>query len=54
MVTIQCICVAMRRAAAGITEEASNPGPGEGGGAQVEGVREGFSEEGLLESSGSQ
>lgn len=32
MVTIQCICVAMRRAAAGITEEASNPGPGEGGG----------------------
>lgn len=53
MVTIQCICVAMGRAAAGITEEASNPGRGEGE-AQVEGVREGFSEEGLLEGSGSQ
>lgn len=43
----------MGRAAAGITEEASNPGRGEGE-AQVEGVREGFSEEGLLEGSGSQ
>lgn len=53
MVTIQCICVAMGKAAAGITEAASNPGRGEGRG-QVEGVREGFSEEGLLEGSGSQ